>query len=58
MKFGKTLKPNEADWRIIRRLRADLRFDLKHGVGTKHGGDPNELLTVGFAALYFIQTAL
>jgi hypothetical protein len=39
-------------------LTADLRLDLKHGVGTILGGDPNELLAVGVAALYFIKTAL
>ncbi|HEX5020322.1 MAG TPA: hypothetical protein VFX54_06670 [Candidatus Binatia bacterium] len=58
MKQVKTLNQLSGFAIILSSTAADLRFDLEHRVGTILGGDSNELLAVGIAALYLIKAAL
>ena len=58
MKSGRMLIKRSGLGGLSVSVTVDLRFDLKHGFGTILGGDPKEFLAVGFAALYFIKTAL
>ena len=58
MKQVKTLNQLSGFAIILSSTAGDLRFDLKHRVGTILGSDPDELLAIGVATLYFIKTAL